>query len=276
MSRHTGVRRIHRRGCPRTGRCKCASYEAHVFDAAAGRLIRKTFRSEAAAAAWREDTSRGVRLQTFSASPTATLTEAAEALVAGMKSGAVRTRAGVAYKPSVAAGYDNVLRLHVLPTLGDRRLSAITRNDVQDLVDNLIAQKKAPGTIRNTLMPLRVIYRRALKRGETAVNPTSGLDLPSDRGRRDAFVEPAQAAALITTLDAIDRAPWALMLYAGLRLGEMRAIRWEDVDLDAGELHITRAYCQTSRSVITPKSEASRRTAPSRPSSAGGCSSTAC
>jgi integrase len=76
-------------------------------------------------------------------------------------------------------------------------------------------------------MPLRVIYRRALARGEVAVNPCTGLELPAVRGRRDRIASPAEAAALIEALPESDRALWATALYAGLRRGELLALRWE-------------------------------------------------
>ena len=118
------------------------------------------------------------------------------------------------------------------------------------------------GLIRNALQPLRVVYRRALRRGGVKVNPTTGLDLPAARGRRDTFVDGAEAVALVAALDPTDRAAWALMLFAGLRLGEMRGLRWEHVDLDARELNVEQAYCNTAKQMIPPKSRAGTRTIP--------------
>ena len=71
---------------------------------------------------------------------------------------------------------------------------------MQDLADRLLAQGLDASTIRNALMPLRAIYRRAVARGEVAVNPTSGLELPAVRGRRDRIASPEEAAALLAAL----------------------------------------------------------------------------
>ena len=59
-----------------------------------------------------------------------------------------------------------------------------------------------------------------------------------------------------------DRAAWALAFYAGLRLGELRALDWADVDLDAGEITITKAWCNKTKQVTAPKTEAAVRTIP--------------
>ena len=63
------------------------------------------------------------------------------------------------------------------------------------------------------------------------MNPTTGLELPAVRGRRDRIASPTEAAALIEALPERDRALWATALYAGLRRGELMALRGEDIDL---------------------------------------------
>lgn len=59
------------------------------------------------------------------------------------------------------------------------------------------AEGCAPSTIQNTLNPLQVICRRALRDDEIAVDPTDGLELPAVRGRRERIAGPAEAARLI-------------------------------------------------------------------------------
>jgi len=144
----------------------------------------------------------------------------------------------------------------------DLKLSEVSRVTLQDLVDRLLADGLDASTIRNTLMPLRAIYRRAVSRGEVALNPTAGLSLPAVRGRRDRIASPAEAAKLLAALeDECDRAVWATALYAGLRLGELRALRDEDVDLHAGLIRVERSW-DKQEGVIEPKSRAGKRKVP--------------
>ncbi|MEZ5078274.1 MAG: site-specific integrase [Solirubrobacterales bacterium] len=79
-------------------------------------------------------------------------------------------------------------------------------------------------------MPLRAILRRALSLGQVAVNPCSGIEAPAVRGRRERFASPTEAAALIAAVPERDRAIWATAMYGGLRRGELRAPRVEDID----------------------------------------------
>jgi integrase len=153
------------------------------------------------------------------------------------------------------------MRLRILGDYGAVKLSEIRRVDLQDLADRWLADGLDPSTIRNSLMPLRAVFRRAVSRGELAVNPTSGLELPAVRGKRDRIASPAEATKLLATLPESERALWATALYAGLRRGELMALRWDDIDLAAGVIRVERAW-DAREGVIEPKSHAGKRTVP--------------
>ena len=191
-----------------------------------------------------------------------TLREAAHAWLAGAADGSIRTRSGDPYKPSALRGYEQAVRNHVLPDLGAAKLSEIARSDVQDLADRLLARGLDPSTIRNALIPLRAIYRRAVSRGDVAVNPTTGLELPAVRGRRDRIASPVEAAALLAALPEEERPLWATALYGGLRRGELLALDWEQVDFAEGVIRVVRSYDPKAAEYVTPKSRAGTRKVP--------------
>jgi integrase len=132
---------------------------------------------------------------------------------------------------------------------------------VQDYADRLLAEGFDPSTIRNTLTPLRAIYRRALARGEVTINPTTGLELPAVRGRRDRIASPTQAADLIGALPETEQALWATAIYARLRRGELMALRWEDVDVTKNVIAVERSW-DMKAGPIEPKSQKGKRTVP--------------
>lgn len=132
---------------------------------------------------------------------------------------------------------------------------------MQRFADELLAIGRDPSTIRNALMPLRVIYRRALEDGDVAVNPCSGLRLPAARGKRERIASPSEAATLLTVLKPLDRALWGTAFYAGLRLGELRALRWKNVDLASGVIRVEEALDHKGET-IAPKSRSGRRIVP--------------
>src|SRR5205809_2095911 len=97
-----------------------------------------------------------------------TLHEAAEAWLAGAEADppTVLTRGGAPYKPGVVREYRRTLKTFILDDLGSHRLSDIRRGDLQALVDRLQGEGRSGSTIRNVLMPVRVLYRHALERDD--------------------------------------------------------------------------------------------------------------
>jgi integrase len=259
-----GIQVRHSKLCPTRsgGACKCKpTYQANVWSARDGKRLFKTFPTIAEAKAWRTEAQVALRKGTMRAGASGTLREAAEAWLEGARSGAIRNRSGHRYKPSAIRGYETSLVTRVLPELGGARLVEIRRIDLQDLADRLYADGLDASTVRNTLMPLRALFRRAVARGDVAVNPTTGLELPAVEGSRDRIASPAEAAALLAGLPERERALWATAMYAGLRRGELLALCWEDVDLAAGVVHVERSW-DAKEGVVAPKSRAARRTVP--------------
>jgi site-specific recombinase XerC len=70
-------------------------------------------------------------------------------------------------------------------------------------------------TVGTTLNVLRNLYRRAVARGEVAVNPTAGLEMPAVRGGRDRIASPDEGARLLDALPAGNRALWATAMCGG-------------------------------------------------------------
>jgi integrase len=113
----------------------------------------------------------------------------------------------------------------------------------------------------HTIDPLRAIYRRAMQREQVAVNPTANLELPSTRQKPVRIATPAEADALLDALSASERATWATAFYAGLRRGELQALRCSAIDLGTSTIRVERSWDQYE-GAIDPKSDTSTRTVP--------------
>jgi len=264
-ARPEGIVTRHSRGCASqlsSERCDCRpGYQAQVYSAAERRTIRKTFRTLADARAWRAETKTALERGSLRAPSRQTLEQAAQDWLKAAKAGVIRTRSGDPYKPGALRGYQQALSARLVPRFGHLKTSALHRNAVQDLVDEMLAEGLAPSTVRNAILPLRAIYRRLLSRSEVSVNPTLGLSLPAIRDSRDRVARPGEARALLEALSQADRPPWATALYAGLRRGELRALRWCDVDFEAGLIRVERGW-DPKEGPIEPKSRAGKRRVP--------------
>ena len=261
-----GISTRHSRSCAKKRggeRCSCTpTYLPWVFHPGKGdKVYGKSTKSLAEAKGWRVDSLASLRKKSMSIPTRQTINQAADELVEGMKSGQVRTRSGDPYKPSAIRSYEGALQSHIRPEFGTVRLTGLTRNAVQDLADSLLAEDYSPSSVRNAIMPLRAIYRRAMQRGVVATNPTSDLDLPKVRGKRDRIASPGEAAALIDAVPADLRAMWSTAFYGGLRRGELRALRWEDVDLAGGVIHVKQNW-DVVEGFVEPKSQKGQRRVP--------------
>jgi integrase len=266
-SRVQGIRVRHSRQCPtnkdRTAACRGGCpVEAWVYDAREGAKIRKTFAGPgalAAAKAWRQDVAGEVRRGRLRAAPAVTLKQAADELVAGIKTGAIRKRGGEPYSPRVAKDYEEALAT-VVPMLGEsRRLSQIAAEDIERLVRDLRGKGRSESRIRNLTNPLRVIYRH--HRRTVPVSPLAGVEI-GQAGKRDRAAGPAEITMLLGPLDQQARLAFAIAAYAGLRAGEIAALEVADVKMGAGTLTVRRSYDFHTGTWKAPKSAAGTRTVP--------------
>jgi integrase len=245
----------------RTSKSGRKSYRASVWSTRDSKLIRKTFPTAVAARQWRRAARAQLDRGELRPPAPTTLREAAAEFIVGIRTGLITDRSGRRYKPSTIRSYERALNKRLLSPLGDRRLTDIRRPEIQEQIDKWAAGDLRPSTIRNTLDPLRAIYRRRVSREIVGINPTTALELPASTGSRDRIASAEEAARLLEALPAADRPLWATVLYAGLRRGELRALRVRDIDLGKSEIRIERTWDDVE-GPVTPTSAAGSRTVP--------------
>lgn len=259
-----GILPRHSRACAsKTGDpCDCRpTYQASVYSKADGKRIRKTFPTKAQAKTWRNKMVSARDEGTLRAPAKITLNAAAEQWLSKARTGEIQNKGESTYKPSVIRSYGQCLRLRVLPEIGSHKLSEITKGDLVRLVGRWRASGLDPSTIRNTILPLRAIYRDAehLTTGDVP-NPTVGLQTGKVTGKRERVASVEEASKLIEALTA-DRALWSTAFYAGLRHGEIKALCWEEVDLASCLIRVRASWDQQAGRV-EPKSASGKRDVP--------------
>lgn len=262
----TGIETRHGRSCRSLdgGRCNCdVTYRAWVWDARENRRVRKAFPSLAEAKAWRSATITAINRGKRVGPSKLTLRELADTWLAGAEADppTILNKSGRAYKPSVLRGYRADLHRYVLEDLGSHRLSDIRRGDLQALIDRLVGKGHSASKVRNVLIPVRVLYRHALQRDLVETNPTTDLRVPTGDNHRERAATPDEAQQLLDALPLEDRAIWATAFYAGLRRGELQALRWQDVNLADGVIVVSRSWDEKAGPIL-PKSEKGTRRVP--------------
>ena len=194
-------------------------------------------------------------------------------------------------KPSTAARYKGLLKLHILPFLGSKAIDAITRDDVKQFFSALALKQVQPksknpekidpnrktlaaNSLQNALICLRVIFQSALEDGLIPQNPASkvGRFLRKDTEKFEAvFLTRKELERFLDSIRTLTPEYYPLFLTfarTGLRLGEALALRWGDIQFAQDEadanryMSIRRNY--TAGRLVTPKSNKSRRVDMSR------------
>jgi integrase len=143
-------------------------------------------------------------------------------------------------KPSGIASKEMILRVHLLPALGHKRLDAISNEDVQRLKHGL--QAKSPKTVNNVLAVLSKLLKVAVEWNVIERMPCTMRLLRVDKSAAS-FHDFEQYERLVNAARDDSHALLIVLLggEAGLRLGEMIALEWSDVDLAKRQLCVQRA-----------------------------------
>ena len=155
-------------------------------------------------------------------------------------------------KPSGIAAKEMIIRVHLTPVLGARRLDSITNEEVQRLKHRLL--RKAAKTVNNILTVLNVLLKQAVEWGVIERMPCSIKLLPVAKGSTR-FYDFDEFERLVTAAETTDPRAYLLVLLsgdAGLRLGEMVALEWNDIDFVKRQMCVQRSAWKGQ--VASPKS----------------------
>lgn len=144
-------------------------------------------------------------------------------------------------KASGVAAKEMILRVHLSPALGNRRLDTILNEDVQRLKHRLL--KKAAKTVNNILTVLNVMLKKAVEWDVIERMPCTIKLLPVPKGSTK-FYDYDEFERLIAAARAMDVRAYLLVLLsgeAGLRLGEMVALEWDDIDFVKQQVCVQRS-----------------------------------
>lgn len=169
-------------------------------------------------------------------------------------------------KPRTAESYDRAIRLHLMPRFGRTRVSDI---DTVALRSWLLRMEResglAAGTRAHILATMSVVLGHAVEAGALTANPVKCLSRrvkPHGTKLSDRILSPEEERKLLASCG---RRAWMIplirvTLLAGLRLGEVCGLQWDDVDLAAGKLHVRHNLSKDGRTLGTPKGGRRRST----------------
>jgi integrase len=173
-------------------------------------------------------------------------------------------RASQVHRATTAAHVETMLRRHVYPDLGPKRLSSVLSSDIQALVKRL-SLDLAPSTVGVVHRILAGIFKAAVRDRRIAASPCEGTKLPKVHRRR---VEPMTLEAVEALTEAMpDRYRALLILSAGtgLRQGEVFGLTVDRIDFLRRQLTVDRQLVtmpDRAPYLAPPKTQASVRVVP--------------
>lgn len=164
--------------------------------------------------------------------------------------------------PRTVRRVDSLIRTHLEGTpLGGRRLADVRHSEVQAWATGR-SKVLAPLSLRTLVSLLRSVYAAAVADRLVASSPCARLELPSARRERVDPLTVDQVKTLAAALPPRNRAMVLVQAGLGLRIGELLALRLEDVDFLRRTVRIEWQIAPGERTRCRPKTQTSRRTIP--------------
>jgi len=176
-------------------------------------------------------------------------------------------------KESSFASYQNKINKHILPYFSQLKYSALTA----EMLEKFISDKKNNGLSAKYIADMVIMIKSMAKWAETAhnfLNQVRNVELPKAVKKETETFTDSEQRALFRTLNSVQNPTVTgirLAVYTGIRIGELCALQWKDIDFERGVLKVTKTVQRISHStdksksavmITAPKSDTSVREIP--------------
>jgi integrase len=248
-----------------------------AFDPVKKKQVRrhKTFEKQKDANKWRDDHAASIRAKThIPDSESITVAAMSSRWIEAVKQG--RGERGPAER-STLRHYERYVRDYISPQLGAVKLCDLTKGDVVDLKNDLLA-RLSRSMARKVLTGLKGLLNEAVAQNKVAVNVAAGVSIGNDKRSKAKLAVPAivDIKAILAKLDELAGQPnkkrakaWrryrafiATAIHTGMRSGELRGLPWTAVDLQSGKIEVRQRADEFGEVAETAKSQAGHRSIP--------------
>ena len=176
-------------------------------------------------------------------------------------------------KETTRTDYENSIYLHIIPSIGDIPLNELTQNDLQQFYsklkksgrlqyEDLFGRELSDRMVRSCHFRCRAALEKAIEERLITKNPSTGCKLPPKKGREMQVLTPSEINRFLARAKEEGYYEMFLLeLSTGMRRGELLGLKWGDLNLQTGELRISRQVVAVSGKVIVqpPKTKTSVR-----------------
>jgi integrase/recombinase XerC len=127
---------------------------------------------------------------------------------------------------------------------GIASLAKLGSEDLRSFIASEHRRGLSPSSLQRRLSAVRSLFKYLVGNGDMKASPAQGLRAPKSARKLPQVLDPDETAQLVevdtdTPLGRRDRAMLELFYSSGLRLSELCALRWRELDLDEGLVHVT-------------------------------------
>ena len=148
-------------------------------------------------------------------------------------------------KPNLRKGttknHESILRLYIIPKIGDIKLQELRPLHIQHL-QNTLLKIKSPYYVFNMMRLLRQVLNIAVKWDIIPYNPSLKIDLPKVPKKDYTILNLEQLIQILNSVSKRDKAIIALAALAGLRKGEIFGLQWNDIDFKQKKINLQSQY----------------------------------
>ncbi|GCF95942.1 site-specific integrase [Enterococcus florum] len=172
------------------------------------------------------------------------------------------------------SSYRHKMRTYILPFLGEYPLNELTQNHIQELVQRWKKHPLSVSSIRVNLQVVKNCLNQAINQGHLIKNPCQGIKLPKSEGKKIQAMSLNQQKQIEKAAISYPKGrglPTLLALRTGMRIGEVAALKWENVDFENDLIYVSHTLQRvtlegrSSKTLLiyaTAKTAASQRTIP--------------
>lgn len=174
--------------------------------------------------------------------------------------------------------YKTIIEQHITPAIGHIELSSLQPLVLQEYLNDMLhngrkdnkkskGKELSPSSVNYIYRVLRCALNDAVKWRLIQTNPALSVNPPPARGNMPVMLSPDDVNSLLNGLkNSYLYLPAYIAVHTGMRLGEVLALTWDDVDFENGTITIKRTLPQQSKGDVyyfkLPKTKNSQRTIP--------------
>jgi integrase len=153
--------------------------------------------------------------------------------------------------PSTRNRYEGIGCNYIVPgRLGSLQLVAVTRDDVEEWINDLIRAGVGASTVEKAYRTVRAMFNQALKEGKVAFNPASAIKTPPPVEREPFFMTADEIDRIVDAAAPRERGLIYFLTYTGVRMGEACGLRVRNLDLKKGRVVVRESSSEVGGRVV--------------------------